>query len=311
MPFVLLLFMLFPALVWSQDYLVYHQNINRAQRYLLHGQHQEALDLYAQTFEQFEFEFARDGVHACEVAAFLKDHAATQIFVQIALRRGVPLGYFSTQPKFEAFRATSHWSQVVAQADSLAHAYQNGIDTNWRQAINAQFAADQAMRARCYRWHNVLWRPFLMKKWEKLNAQQVAQIVAWTQEKGFPGDRLIGIDWPEHHPKIDFDQLSAGMPIVILIHHYSQPNPSFDALFKAELAKGNLHPQHYGTICDFEAQFGKGKFEQDGFYGVKHRSKVEGFDYNTKRAAIGLLTLEEVKQLNQQSILYRFWNKLY
>lgn len=108
---------------------------------------------------------------------------------------------------------------------------------------------------------------------EGTERKQVHRLIEITREKGFPGEGLIGIDQPEYHEKIVGNEYSAGMPIIILLHHYSSPNPSFDSLLFGQIGKGYLYNEHFATICDFEAHFGKNKYSNFGYYGFANSKK--------------------------------------
>ena len=114
------------------------------------------------------------------------------------------------------------------------------------------------------------------------------------------------------HPKIRTNNYSAGMPIVIFIHHFSQPNLSYDSLLIDEVKKGNLYNEHFGTICDFEAEFGKSKFENYGYYGLRHQPRrLNENELNLKRQKIGILEFEQIEKLNKIKNISKFWNRLY
>lgn len=133
-----------------------------------------------------------------------------------------------------------------------------------------------------------------------------------TKTYGFPGEKLIGLDRSDMHSKISTRNFSAGMSIILLIHHYSQPNQSYDTLLIEEVKKGNLYNEHFATICDFEAEYGKRKYENLGYYGLRHKPrKIDKKTLNVKREEIGILGFEQIEQLNQINNLTKFWNRLY
>lgn len=304
-------FVFIPVLSIAQDYIDYYSNINEAKRRVLEGEYDTALVIYKQTFQTFEFEYARDCVNAVELAAFVNEHEFTNFFLECSLRRGVPLTFFAEKEKYEAFRETVYWLPLAEAAERLHREYLGTIDTTLRAEINEMFSEDQRIRSSYYKWSNFLWRPLIAKKWRALNKRQVNRLVDITKEQGFPGEKLIGIDLEEYHPKIDRNQCSAGMPIVILIHHYSQPNASHYMLFKEQIALGNLLNQHYATVSDFEAKYGKGQYANDGFYGVGLPLDSDTSGVEAKRAQIGLVDEKEVRNLNQQEVLTKFWKRLY
>lgn len=296
---------------FGQSYLGYYAQINEAKRLALDSNYQQAALVYKQTFEEYDFEFARDCINAMEISSFAHQDSLTFYFVKCALKRGVPITYFKQSSKLQSFRSTPYWHALVKEAPTLRSEYNASISIEIRDEINAMFKADQQIRARYYQWSNYLFRPMIGKKWRELNQQQVLRLIEITQQNGFPGEWLIGIDSPEDHKKISSNQFSAGIPIVVFVHHYSQPNVSFDSILVEEVFKGYLNNEHFATICDFEAEFGKNKFDCLGYFGFRHTPKnyTHG-EFDEKRKQVGLLLDAEIQRLNQIQLLTKFWNRL-
>lgn len=309
--FLVFLMVCFGSVCSAQDYVAYHTQLKEAKLLAVKGNTAEAAELYYLTFEEFEFRFARDCIHAVEIAAAASDTGLTAFFVEAGLRQGIPIAFYQQKATLNWFRKTENWLQVGAKADSLHQVYLQSINQALREEINQLFAEDQQIRARYYKWYNFLAKPFIARKWRKLNKQQVERLIDITREYGFLGERLIGIDLPTHHPKINANQLSAGMPIVILVHHYSKPNASIDELLFEQLKLGYIDEMHFATICDFEAEFGRKKFEKRGYYGLRfgQRGRKTNY-YDNKRKTIGLPSFDEYKELNNTTLLTKFWNRL-
>lgn len=312
MKYLLNLFFIF-AIQYSfgQNYLDYYTQINKAKLLAVDSNYAESALLYHNTFKQYDFEFARDCVNAFEVSCLTGKDSLTSFFIKNALERGVPISYFFKNSDLSDFRSTQYWISIVKDSASLRQEYESNINPEIRAEINQMFKADQEIRARYYQWSNFLLRPIIASKWKKLNREQVLRIVEITKSHGFPGERLIGIDLPEYHQKISDTQFSAGMPIIILVHHYSQPNISYDSLFYPEVFTGNLYNEHFATICDFEAAFGKNRFPRYGYYGLRQKPKnYKPDEFSQKRKEIGLLSISEIKKLNQSNVMTKYWNSL-
>lgn len=312
MRFLVFLFLGLSSLLASgQNYIEYHSQLNKAKLLAAGGQVEASCQLFKLTFEAYEFRYARDCVHAVEIAAHANDTSRTFFFLETGLKQGIPLSYFQDKDGLNWVRDTDDWLKLEASANSLRVGYEKRINLGLRNEINQMFAEDQAIRERYYKWFNFLARPFIARKWRKLNKQQVERLVDITREYGFPGERLIGIDLPSHHPKIDEKQLSAGMPIVILLHHYSKPNPSIDKLLFSQLELGYLFNEHFASICDFEAEFGRKKHKKRGHYGLRFGQRGRKFQYyNAKRKEIGLMTFDEYKKLDSSRLFTKFWKQL-
>ncbi|UTW65737.1 hypothetical protein KFE94_13905 [bacterium SCSIO 12643] len=299
------------SIIFGQNYLRYYLQVNEAKLLAVDSNYLQSALLYQKTFEEYDFEFARDCIHAVEVAAVLKQDSLTAYFLKCDLKRGVPISYFDREPELEEFRSSTYYSAINDSALRYRQEFESGINKDLRNEINAMFAEDQRIRERYYKWWNFPFKPIIGNKWEKLNQEQVIRIIEITKVYGFPGEKLIGIDFPEYHDKIDSTQFSAGMPIIIFIHHYSQPNPSYDSILLGQVFKGNLYNEHFATICDFEAAFGKGKYECFGYYGLRQKPKnYTSNQFIEKRNEIGALSDNDIQKLNRSKLLTRFWNRL-
>ena len=294
----------------GQSAMEYYDLINKGKRHLITGDYSEALIAYDQALDMPEYSLARDCFNAVEIAVLADDTVYLEKFILEALYRGIEYNDFENLELLESYEENTFFSKLESVGDSLQKEYQARINQDIRKEIIAMFEADQEVRARYYD------KPFIGRgkigdEWEELNAKQVNRIVEITKEHGFPGEHLIGLCTNEMHAKIFTNNYSAGMPMVILIHHYSQPNESFDQLFQKEVLHGNMNNVHFAVMCDFEVEFGKGKYESNGRYLFKHQPKnYDLIEIDDRRAEIGLMGVEESKELDGLG-LTPFWKRLY
>lgn len=306
-----LLVVICPSYLIGQDFMAYYQGTNSAKRAIIKGDYNTALDEYQTTFEAFDFAFARDTYNALQLACFIENPVRVAYFTRRAIRQGITYDRLKQTSFLQKFITADFFKKIEIEKDSLYEAYQASLNANLRKEIVDMFAEDQAVRERYYK--AILFkRKKIGKEWEALNLQQVERIMEITKEYGFPGERLIGIDLGTMHPKIMSSNLSAGMPIVLFIHHYSQPNPSFDNFLLEEVKKGNLYNEHFATICDFQAVFGNGKFPNFGYLAFKKKPMNMPEDkFIEKRASIGLMTIQEYSAFEQKRMVSHLWKRLY
>ncbi|MEM6378635.1 MAG: hypothetical protein AAF705_10485, partial [Bacteroidota bacterium] len=305
-----LLFLFVPCLLAGQDYNVYYQGINQARLHLIEGDFPQAVASYQQVFEDFEFAFARDCYHAVETAVLAKDTIQLSYFLKRAMRQGVPWSFLLSSAVPAHYHNQPFLQVIKQQRDSLEQLYRSNINWELRQEIITMFKEDQVVRKRYYD-AILLKRKKIGREWIDLNRRQVERLIEITKSDGFPGERLIGLDTKTMHSKVMDGDLSAGMPVVIFIHNYSQPNSSYDTVLFKEVTKGNIYNEHFASICDFEAAFGKGKYKNFGFYGQRHGQQLNDPKIKQKRSKIGLLTREQMAQLYQKRYLTPFWKRLY
>ncbi|MEM1327672.1 MAG: hypothetical protein AAGI23_17045, partial [Bacteroidota bacterium] len=86
----------------------------------------------------------------------------------------------------------------------------------------------------------------------------------------------------------------------------------YPQLLIKEVEKGNLYNEHFTIICDFGAEFGRNRFENFGYYGLRHQPrKLDKNVLNLKRQKIGILKFNQIEKLNKINNLTKFWNRLY
>ena len=309
--FLLFFFLSLSFSLFSQDYYAYYEFVKKGRGFVAEEDYEAALEAYEACFESFDFVFARDCIHALQVASVLKDKDAQLSFSARALRQGVPLTFLEKMEVLKGFRASTYWDSLLQAEDSLVLQYQSTIDTLLREEIRAMFTQDQLYREEYY--GSLFRRRSIGKKWEALNADQVERILQICREKGFPGEQLIGLDSEQFHEKLTINNLSSGAATLLFIHHYSQPNPSCRIELKEQLKQGYLNNEHFATICDFEAEFGKGIYVDKLYWGQQFlpdkNIQMEAIDQ--RRDALGLVSLNLSDKLLRSGRLIPFWKRLY
>jgi len=308
---LIILISIFSSDICAQNAIDYYKGINQGKIFTIKYDFESAINSYEQVFRNNDFVFARDCFNAIELSILAKDSVKTKYFIERAISQGIRLSDIEQSYKLTDYVELNVLNEIKANEDSLLTIYSSRINWKIREEINQMFSEDQKLREEYYT-ANVFQKNKVRKRWESLNAKQVERLIEITKQYGFPGERLIGLDRNEMHPKVNSTNYSAGMPIVLLIHHFSQPNLSYDELLVEEIEKGNLYNEHFATICDFEAEFGKTKFENFGYYGLRYQpKKLDEKTLNLKRQEIGILEFEQIEALNKIMNLTKFWNRLY
>ncbi len=309
--FIIIIISIFTSDICAQDSIDYYKSINEGKIFAGENDFNSAINSYQQAFKNNDFVFARDSYNAIELSILAKDSVKLAYFIETAITQGIRINDLEKSYKITNYLKSRVYDNIKEKEDSLSTIYSSRIDWKIREEINQMFLEDQKMREEFYKG-NIFQKNKIRKKWETLNSKQVKRIIEITKQYGFPGEKLIGLDRSEMHSKINTNNYSAGMPIVILIHHFSQPNLSYDSLLLDEVKKGNLYNEHFATICDFQAQFGKDRYDNFGYYGLKHQpKKLDENTLNFKREKIGILEFEQIKKLNKTKNLTKFWNRLY
>ena len=295
-------------LCFSQNYYTYYEGIKQAKLGLVADKLEASVTFYVETFEKFDFVFARDAYNAFEVAAILKDFEKMDYFARRCIKQGVAFELLVQDSTLSAFKTSDYWPKLNIDQDSLRAIYEAGINWELRNEINAMFAEDQEIRELAFKnRHNPFKIGKLKKQFEEIDYKLVLLLLEITKQYGFPGEKLIGLDESFMHPKINATDLCAGMPIVIFIHHFSQPNESYNSILIHEIETGHLYNEHYATISDFQHEYGKEKFGEIPCYSQKFLPKVAVDVIDDKRSAIGLIDLTNTYALQRKGYITPFW----
>ena len=119
--------------LFSQDYHVYYEWVKKGKCFVAEKDYKSALEEYKACFESFDFIFARDCIHALQVASELNDEDAQLSFSARALGQGVPLSFLEKMEVLNEFRTTGYWDKLLKAKDSLVLRYQSSIDTVLRK----------------------------------------------------------------------------------------------------------------------------------------------------------------------------------
>ncbi|WP_139134382.1 hypothetical protein [Crocinitomix algicola] len=307
----IILVSIFASEISAQNTIDYYEGINVGKIFAIQNDFESAINSYHQVFIHNDFVFARDCINAIEFSILAKDSVKIEYFIERAISQGIKITDIEKSYNLTDYLKSNVYNEIKEKEDSLYRVYTSRINWEIREEVNQMFSEDQKLREEYYA-ANVFQKNKVRKRWETLNSEQVERLIEITKQYGFPGEKLIGLDRSEMHSKIRTNNYSAGMPIVIFIHHFSQPNLSYDSLLIDEVKKGNLYNEHFGTICDFEAEFGKSRHENFGYYGLRFQpKKIDPIMLNKKRKKIGVLEFEQVEQLNNIKEISKFWNRLY
>lgn len=296
----------------AQNYIEYYQGINKAKISLVEDDLEAAVTNYYQTFERFEFVFARDCFNALEVSSNLKDFQMIDYFLKRCLKQGVEFEHLQRDSMLYNYKQTDFWTELLLVKDSLRAIYKNNVNWEVRSEIIEMFTEDQRIRDLAHKNRfNIFRIRKLNREFEEIDRKLVLRLIEITKEHGFPGEKLIGIDNSNMHPKVHTERLSAGMPIVIFIHHFSQPNKPYNSILINEIKSGNLSNEHYATIADFQYIYGKEKFGKALCYSQRFSPKLDLEIIDKNRNKIELISVSNTKKLQRSKIITPFWRNLY
>jgi hypothetical protein len=283
--------------VFGQDYISYHQRVIIAEQAILDSNYAEAVDIYDSLFNRYDFVFANDCYTATQTAIVDKQFDKAFSFIGRGFKQGLKIEIIDEDSILVELKNHSQWEEMVNKYDSLRNIYINNVDWNLRACIDSLNDLDQKLRDKheLHPW-NFLWRPFIWWKWCSVTKHIVEDtLFQIIKEKGYPAEKLIGLDEKWMHYKIKRDSKRSFFACTILIHYYSKPRKfEINKLLEEEIRKGNITPDQYASIIDFQAEWGKEKYYKVLYYNQTQKTNDTTLflTINKNRYNIGLESID-------------------
>ncbi|MCJ8164769.1 hypothetical protein MKJ04_07930 [Pontibacter sp. E15-1] len=295
-PAFLILFAL-AARAEGPDYtLAYHPVVQEAEAGILAGDYAQALDTYRKAFAAVPLPFAKDYYNAAVCAWKLNDTKQTLDYLEQLVLKGVSLPYLERQQVFDSLRTTRKWKKFVRRYPKRRRKFEESLNKELRADLDELYARDQYFREAAGGWrvHGDTIR--------KIEAANVAHLLAWTEQYGYPGENLIGVaDTLEQLPRFS---------IVIQRQTKARKGYDFTALLTKAVQEGRMAPQPVAYLLDQQAgrnMYGSKAFvkvscskcpedEQQPRFMVEKMSDSDVDRINENRKALGLEPLEEYKK---------------
>src|SRR5690554_2263194 len=119
----------------AKNYYEYYEEVNKARLAIVDDNLRVAQTHYYNTFEKFDFAFARDCYNALQVSAKLEDFQKIDYFLSRCLTQGVEFEILQQNPMLYTFRQSDLWTSVIADKDSLQAVYNDNVDWEIRAEV--------------------------------------------------------------------------------------------------------------------------------------------------------------------------------
>lgn len=299
--FITIIFLTYFSYVFGQEnYVEYHKQAREIENRIIDSSYSKAVEMYHSLFEKYDFVFAEDCFRAAQTAVIDNDSTSALTFLERATKQGVKKEKIMIDSVLNGLEKSKFWTEYEQNYDSLRNIYLESINWELRSKINKLYDLDQLYRDKheLHPW-NFLWRPLIGVKWKKVVTQIVEnELTPLILKYGFPNEKLIGVDEAAFHHKHQYDKLKSNFAFIILVHYYSHPRPtSLNDILLSNIETGNISPNQYGSLIDFQAQWGRNKYYKGLHYNEWHSAKDEkdNEQISKNRVAIGLESFETRK----------------
>jgi len=273
------------------DYTNYHLDIVRAEELIADEKYSDALKIFEEVFDKYNYIFLKDYKVAAQLALFTKDETKTFKFIKLGISDGWTLDKLTGDKFFAPLQKEKEWDTIKSQYDTLRSQYRKRINHQLKKEIHEMFNSDQKLDLPYYfRIGKKAKDRYAVRKFGPNSERQIGRLNEILDNYGYTGEKLIGNEiWT----------------LTILIHHnsistgYEQKDTLYPVLkpkLFGAIRKGEMSPDDYALIEDW--YIGVKSNWKDGAYGyVTTLTNKDSAKSNTLRQSIGLCSIETRNRL--------------
>jgi hypothetical protein len=272
--------------------------INEAERCILEEDYIKANNSYKQAFKTESEPYAKHCFTAAQVSAVCNEFEDFIFYSRKGFKSGLIYSDFENDSILIDFIKTNKLESILKEfykSDSLV--YDESLNYHLKNEIEKLSKLDNKWKI--YYLDSLSFYDSLNKKkhWRVYDSI-VSEIVEKSlmpliKKNGYPGEKLIGVERVGNGNRNSYAFVNNRAKL-ILLHYYSYPRDcSYNNLLQRELKKGNISPEHYASIIDFQNKYGVVDCK-DYYYCEWH--EPETFDKNQvdkRRQSIGLEPYDE------------------
>ena len=285
----------------SNPYINYSLNINQAESFILKENYSEALRFYKKAFSINIKPIAKNCFTAMQIAVIENDMLFFKKTVKKGLERGLIPEYLTNDSLIVSYISKHNLDKFIKSQFKISNKkYKESINYALLDSINKLSDLDNKWKIyyldslSIYDSKN---KDIYWKKYDSIISNIVdVKLISLITKYGFPEERNIdlnylGIRSLSNKPNYDYS-FGNNKAKLILLHYYSYPrDKSYNQLLKNEVFKGNLQPEIYASIMDFQSKFSNVDEYYNEWHQTEDNNKFEAI--NKRRFEIGLLPFEE------------------
>ena len=285
----------------SNPYINYSLNISQAESFILKENYSEALRFYKKAFSINVKPIAKNCFTAMQIAAIENDMLFFKKTVKKGFERGLLPEYLTNDSLIRSYISKNKIEKFINSQFQISNKkYKKSINYKLLDTINKLSDLDNKWKIyyldslSTYDSKN---KDIYWEKYDSIISDIVdVKLISLITKHGFPEERNIdlnylGIKSLSNKPNYDYS-FGNNKAKLILLHFYSYPrDKSYNQLLKNEVFKGNLQPEIYASIMDFQSKFSN----IDEYYNEWHQTDDSNkfAAINKRRLEIGLLPFEE------------------
>ena len=275
------------------DYLAYHKQVNQALELTSKAHFVKAQEKLELIMKQYDFVFAKDYMIAAQLAAHNQDEVKAIQFLEKAVEGGCLLSCVPKLSVFDDLCKSAAWDSLKLKEKALRKNYIKSIETDLLTEICERYQFEQDRKG--------------TKLYKTVVYDNFKRIKEITEEHGFPGERLLGLDYSRLAQKLDDCDFGNSKVVVTLLHYDSPIAELGEAFFLEAIRAGNLHPREFANIYNYEVSkvsvlYGKSNKSLESLpeyhFNFPFGKKIEDYKrVNKDRAKFEIVALEVDERL--------------
>lgn len=273
------------------DYRKYHQQVIKAETFIASENYPDALLIYEQLFQDYEFIFLRAYQIATQLALHLNEQQKVKQFLELGILSGWEMKSIKRNNYLKKWRKEKDWTSIKKAYPTLRKQYESGLNQSLQKQVKKMFSKDQwkALGA-LFHFSSKGQDKYAERKFAPHSEQQINKLLAILEKHGYPGEKLIGNNY---------------WMSTIISHHnsisqaYTQQDtfyPNLKPKLKLALQTGQISPFEYASIDDWYLTVKNG--HRQPFYGILNApSQKELSTINALRTSVFLRSIETRNQL--------------
>jgi len=230
----------------KQNYEFYHQQVIKAETLITSENYLEALLLYEQLFNEYDFIFLREYQIASQLAFYAGDMQKSLEYVKHGILSGWEIKAIKKNEYLKPLLKEEGWSSIEKEYPNLKAQYASKLDQNIREQVKKMYAKDQkkALKA-LFRFSSKSQDNYAENKFAPHSENQMAEFFVILESNGYPGEKLIGNNsWMStivsHHNSISKDY-----------NNRDTLYPALQPRLIDALNNGQMSPYEFVTIDDW------------------------------------------------------------
>ena len=293
----------------SSPFIQYSSIIQKGESYILDNDLGDALKSYDKALLLIEKPLASDCFTALQVAAYLEKNKKFGKFLKKGFANGLVPKDLSKDSLLSSFVEQNQLDSIVQETyEEYGKMYSKNIngflsdtiskislyDNKWKVYYNDSLASLNKNKAEFYD-----------SKYDSIVTQLVEEkLIPLISKYGYPGERQIGIQRVRSKSEPYDYSFVNNTTLFVLLHYYSNPKGcKYNTLLYEEMKKGNLRPEHYAIIMDYQVKYGDNNCNVLPYYEWGEISDTANTEkVNSRRAEIGLGKYELIKKKNERGM---------